>query len=216
MVTGLWPLGRNIRRAHLPTLAEDEQTMGMPISDQHPWTVADVWALPADPHHRYEVVDGTLLMTPSPSLAHQRAVRAVLRVLHEFASAAGIGEAIPAPFDVVIGADTLVQPDVCVMPTSSGVANGGALATLRLPILAVEVLSPATARYDRLVKRPRCQRAGIEYWIVDLDSQLVERWTPDADRPEICAQVVHWQPDGMVEACVLDVIALMREVHGEL
>lgn len=188
----------------------------MPITDQHPWTVADVWALPADPHHRYEVVDGTLLMTPSPSLVHQRAVRALLRVLHEFASAAAIGEAIPAPFDVVIGGDTLVQSEVCIMPIMAAIANAGASVTSRLPILAVEVLSPATARYDRLVKRARYQRAGIEYWIVDLDSRLVERWTPDADRPEICAQVVHWQPAGMVEPCVLDVIALMREVHGDL
>jgi Uma2 family endonuclease len=193
--------------AHLPTLAEAEQTMGMPITDQRAWTVADVWALPADPHHRYEAVDGALLVTPAPSLEHQRAVRALLRVVHDYARAVGVGEAIPAPFDIVLDDRTLVQPDVCVIPTESGAAL--------LPLLAIEVLSPTTARYDRLVKRARYQRSGVEYWIVDLDSRLVERWTPDVDRPEICPQTVRWQATGATHACELDVEALMREAHGE-
>ena len=193
--------------APLPTIAEAEQTMGMPITDQRAWTVADVWALPADPHHRYELVDGALLMTPAPSRAHQRAVRALLRVLQEYALASKIGEALSAPFDIVLDDRTLVQPDVCVMPMESDTAS--------LPILAIEVLSPATARYDRLVKRARFQRARIEYWIVDLDSRLVERWTPDAERPEICPITLHWQPTGSSQVSALDVEALMREVHGE-
>jgi Uma2 family endonuclease len=193
--------------AHLPTVAEAEQTMGMPITDQRAWTVADVWALPADPHRRYEVVDGTLLVTPAPSLVHQRAVRALLRVMHDYARAVDVGEAIPAPFDIVLDDRTLVQPDVCVIPTASGPES--------LPLLAIEVLSPATARYDRLVKRARYQRSGVEYWIVDLDSRLVERWTPDADRPEICPQTVRWQATGAPRPCELDVEALIREAHGE-
>ncbi len=203
-----------MRHAHLPTIAEAEQTMGMPNTDQRTWTVKEVWALPEDLHHRYELVDGALLMTPAPSIVHQRAVRALLRLLHECASGAGIGEAIPAPFDVVIDGDTLMQPDVCVVPKMLEVAHAAAAPTMPLPLLAVEVLSPATARYDRLVKRGRYQRVGIEYWIVDLDSRLVERWTPDADRPEICPLTVRWQPTGVAEPCVVDVVALMREVHG--
>lgn len=48
------------------------------------------------------------------------------------------------------------------------------------PVLVVEVLSAGTARFDRVIKRRRFQRAGIpEYWIVDLDAQAVERWRPE-------------------------------------
>ena len=43
-------------------------------------------------------------------------------------------------------------------------------------LLAIEVLSPTTARYDRLTKRRLYQQQGIEYWIVDLDGRVVERW----------------------------------------
>ena len=50
--------------------------------------------------------------------------------------------------------------------------------------VVIEVTLPGTARYDRLVKRRRYQRAPVpEYWIVDLDARLVERWKPDDTRP---------------------------------
>jgi Uma2 family endonuclease len=46
------------------------------------------------------------------------------------------------------------------------------------------------------VKRRRYQRAGIpEYWIVDLDARLVERWRPGDERPEILSDRLVWQPD---------------------
>ena len=76
------------------------------------------------------------------------------------------------------------------------------------------MLSPCTARADRLRRRPRYQRAAIECWLVDLDSQLIERWTPDLDRPEICAVRLVWQPAGAPEAFELDVAALMLAILG--
>jgi Uma2 family endonuclease len=62
-------------------------------------------------------------------------------------------------------------------------------------LLAVEVLSPSTARYDRLTKRRFYQQQGVEYWIVDLDARIVERWLPGSDRPEILAEHLAWQHD---------------------
>jgi len=51
------------------------------------------------------------------------------------------------------------------------------------PILVVEILSPSSARADRITKRRRFQRAGIpEYWVVDLDARTLERWRPDPYR----------------------------------
>jgi hypothetical protein len=57
----------------LRTRAEAEQTMGMPNTAPRYWTVDEVWALPEEPGVRYEVVDGELLVSPSPALRHQLA-----------------------------------------------------------------------------------------------------------------------------------------------
>ncbi len=181
----------------------------MPIAKERVWTVEEVWALPDDPHHRYEVVDGELLVSPSPSLSHQVAVVWLVRMLDDYARAQRIGIAVAAPSDVVLDPKTIVQPDVYVLPFENGrrVADAQPKPT---PLLVVEVSSPSTARFDRLVKRPRYQRAGVENWIVDLDSRLVERWTPDTARPEICLEYVKWFPDGASAPFLLDVEAMMR------
>jgi hypothetical protein len=74
------------------------------------------------------------------------------------------------------------------------------------------VLSPSTARNDRLTKRPRSQRAGIECWLVDAESHLVERWTPDADRPAICTAVVTWEPTGAPQPFQLALAPIWEEI----
>jgi Uma2 family endonuclease len=86
-----------------------------------------------------------------------------------------------------------------------------------LPLrLAAEVLSPSTARADRIVKRRRLQRAEVpEYWIVDLDARLVERWRPGDRRPELLEDRLEWRPEPSLEPLALDLPALFREVHGE-
>ena len=62
-------------------------------------------------------------------------------------------------------------------------------------LLAVEVLSPTTARADRLRKRRIYQDEGVpEYWIVDLDARMIERWRPRDERPEILIDQLSWQP----------------------
>jgi Uma2 family endonuclease len=82
-------------------------------------------------------------------------------------------------------------------------------------MLVVEVLSPSTARYDRQVKRRWFQRAGIaEYWIVDPDARLVERWRPAESRPEVLAGVLDWHPQGAGEALLIDLPALFESVLG--
>ncbi|MDQ8168692.1 MAG: Uma2 family endonuclease [Gemmatimonadota bacterium] len=75
-------------------------------------------------------------------------------------------------------------------------------------------MSPSTARFDRVVKRGRYQRAGIEYWIVDLDSRLIERWLPGDERPSICAERVEWQPAGFDASFVIELEPFFAEVLG--
>ncbi|MGQ0766706.1 MAG: Uma2 family endonuclease [Gemmatimonadota bacterium] len=84
------------------------------------------------------------------------------------------------------------------------------------PLLVAEVTSPATARYDRVVKRYRFQRSGVaEYWIVDADARTFERWTPDDVRPEVSDESVAWLPPFLKEPLRIDLRAYFRYVWGE-
>jgi Uma2 family endonuclease len=80
-------------------------------------------------------------------------------------------------------------------------------------LLAIEILSPGSAHADRQAKRRLYQRERIpEYWIVDLDARLIERWRPDDDRPEIVETRLEWTPPGFDRPCVLDVADLFARV----
>ena len=128
-----------------------------------PLTLADLESMPED-GHRYELIDGTLLVTPAPNTRHQRCVAHLLAAL---VTAAGPDlEVLPAPYDWVAGPSTLFQPDVLV-------ARRGDLGPKRLerpPLLVIEVLSPSTRRIDLATKRMAYADAGVAaYWLVDPD-----------------------------------------------
>ncbi len=183
--------------------------MGMPQAAEI-WTAERIRSLPDD-GLRHEVVDGEHLVTPAPRLLHQRAVSRMEVLLRPYVEANGLGELFHSPADVELDPHTLVQPDVFV--TAKRRAKDW---TEILPLrLAVEVLSPSSARADRRVKRPRYQRAGVEYWIVDLDARLVERWRPGDERPEIVAEQLEWRPEPSVPPLTIDLPAFFREVHAE-
>ncbi len=212
-----------VAHGDLRTRAEAEQTMGMPNTAQRYWTVDEVWALPEEPGVRYEVVDGELLVSPSPALRHQLAVTRIVSELTTYCDRTGAGVALTAPFDVVLNRlDTLVQPDVLVLAPDavrSGAAEADAedVAESDGPgaslLLVVEVLSPGTARQDRLRKRPRYQRAAIPVWLVDLDGGVIEQWAPGSDRPVVCTGTLEWASAGVAEPFRLDVAALMALVQ---
>jgi Uma2 family endonuclease len=82
--------------------------------------------------------------------------------------------------------------------------------------LAVEVLSTSTARFDRVVKRRFFQDVGVpEYWIVDLDARVVERWRPGDARPEICTATLEWRAGESAPPVTVDLVAMFRAALGE-
>ena len=84
-----------------------------------------------------------------------------------------------------------------------------------VPLLVAEVLSPSTARYDRLVKRRLYQRCGVpSYWVVDLDARLFEVWRPGADSPLIASDQVAWGPTSELDPLVIDLAGYFGEVCG--
>jgi Uma2 family endonuclease len=185
--------------------------MGMPQVPRV-WTAAAVRALPAD-GRRYELVDGELLVTPSPTGVHQRTIMALIRRLDPYLRHSEIGELLISPADLSLSADELLQPDLFVVPPRRAPPRWSEINSL---LIAVEVLSPGTARYDRLLKRRRYQRAQVpEYWIVDPDGRLVERWRPEDQRPEILSETLEWKADPAAAPLVIDLAELFAEVWGE-
>ncbi len=184
--------------------------MGMP-QPLTGWTVAQVLELPDD-GKRYELVDGELLVTPAPSLAHQHALGALYWQLYPFVESNAVGRLFQSPADIEPDERTLVQPDLFVAPLIEG-RPPRTWKQIGPLLLAVEALSPSTARADRQIKRRRYQRHGVaEYWIMDLDAQLVERWRPADERPEVLAEQLSWFPAGTARPFELDLPAFFTAV----
>jgi Uma2 family endonuclease len=185
--------------------------MGMAATPHQVTTLEEFFALPEDTSRRHELLDGLYVVSPPPSLRHQRAVMAFYERLRPGLTDRPDFEMFPLPGDIVLGARTVVEPDLFVIrrPPSPDVH----WREVGLPVLAVEVLSRSTAARDRGIKRGLYQRAGVpEYWIVDLDSRLVERWRPEDERPEILWESLTWQPPGSKQPLAVDLAEFFAEV----
>ena len=178
------------------------------------WTVADVQALPDD-GKRYEVIDGELFATPAPSFRHQDAAATLYAILREYLKRQPVGYPFIAPADVVFSSKRGVQPDVFVTPLVAGRRPEHFDEVKRL-LLAAEVLSPSTARADRVTKRTLYRDERVPaYWIVDLDARAVERSIPDDPRPEILVDRLDWWPEGASEPLLIDLPSYFRSVLHE-
>lgn len=121
---------------------------------------------------RLELVDGELLVSPTPNLFHQRVSMNLAFALAHHARAHG-GAAFAAPTEVRLAPEVAVQPDLCFV----GQERFDLLATAGIdgaPDLVVEILSPSTRRVDLTRKKALYERFGVaEYWIVDPDARTV-------------------------------------------
>jgi Uma2 family endonuclease len=131
------------------------------------FTVRDLEAFPND-GNRYELIDGSILVSPAPSFRHQT-VALELAVLLRLACPPD-KRVLLAPFAVQPNDSTELQPDALVARSEDFTEKNLPVA----PLLAVEVLSPSTAFVDLNNKKAAYQRLGVpSYWVVDpLDPSL--------------------------------------------
>lgn len=169
--------------------------MGMPVERARRWTAREVRKLIADAPSatpRYELVDGELLVTPSPRPAHQMAVGLLFAALAAYCEREGVGVALMSPSDIELQPEDIRQPDVFLLTMAEWkrIARDGFPA--RELLLAIEVISPSSARMDRVTKRRGYQAHLSEYWIADIDARIVERWRTGDERPEIASELLTW------------------------
>lgn len=158
--------------------------VGMTATSHGPMTRAELDALPDD-GRRHELIDGALVVTPSPAFRHQVVVAELFRLL-DANRAAGL-VLLTAPFDVVLADDTVVEPDLLVARRSDFTEKDLPVA----PQLAVEVLSPSTRLVDLNLKRARYEEAGCPtYRVFDPDRVEMTVWQlgPDGYGPPTVVQ----------------------------
>jgi Uma2 family endonuclease len=109
---------------------------------------------------------------------HQWALLDLLRGIDAYVQREQLGRTLLSPADIEYSPRRLVQPDLFVVPFLPGHPPGD-WREVRDLLLVVEVQSPSTAYADRNRKRRIYLDEGVpDYWIVDLDAQLIERWQP--------------------------------------
>jgi Uma2 family endonuclease len=141
-------------------------------------TIAEYAALGEDDRGRWELQEGNLIMSPSPSPRHMVAAAELYVQLRDQLPAHLV--AVP---DVDINVDlvpesdpgTARRPDLVIVERAEfeRVTERGGLLSARAAVVIVEIVSPGSRRMDRVVKRTEYAEAGIpHYWIVDLDPSV--------------------------------------------
>jgi len=133
----------------------------------HPAIIrSDYEAMPQGPPY-FQLIEGRLVMSPSPLTNHQRVVMRLSSVLHHHVQQHQLGEVFVAPLDVFLNDINIYQPDIVYLSksrlhrlTEQGVEGA--------PDLCVEVLSPSTERFDRVTKKKIFAQSGVtELWLID-------------------------------------------------
>lgn len=129
------------------------------------WTLDDLVDLPDD-GSRYEILDGSLLVSPMPALPHGRALTRLHKSLsrqapERFAVSQNIGVLRHSV------SQTFLVPDLMVILDEALDRNGNALQPAEV-LLVVEVLSPKRHAIDLVAKRHYYATMGVpQYWVVD-------------------------------------------------
>ena len=172
-------------------------------SRRHPpkvgrWTYAEYMRLPMSGTTRYEVIDGELAVTPSPTSWHQIGIANLMHVLDNFVREHRLGRLLPSPIDVLFGEGDYLQPDLVFVRADRAhlVSERGIEGP---PDIVVEILSPSTADRDRGIKLERYRHFGVaDYWIVDLEAKAIEVWrlADSAQEPVVVGtgETLRWTP----------------------
>ena len=167
--------GANVTSLVLST--EAPAVVGPP---QGQWTHDDWERLPDD-GNRYEVIDGVLYVSTSPSNFHQWIALQLVALVGLPARQQGLAIPAFAPIGVLMPGCDPVQPDFLLVLT----ANASIFRSRRIrgvPDLIVEILSPSNRAYDEQVKLPAYARAGLpEYAIVDPVARTLRHYRLEPD-----------------------------------
>lgn len=146
---------------------------------QGQWTYADWERLPDD-SNIYEVIDGVLYVSKSPSIPHQQILGNLYDELGYPAKQRKLARVFFAPVGVVMPGCDPVQPDLVVVLVrrASIIQERGIFG---VPDLIAEILSPSNRDYDEDEKLKAYQKAGVpEYVVIDPEQRQLRLYTLQA------------------------------------
>lgn len=176
-------------QAHQRTLVSEAEFLSLPESTQ-----------------KVELLDGEVIVSPSPTFWHQEVLGRLLFSLRQWAGMRGASVTIgQSPLDVRFQPNRILQPDAFVI---LGVVPRDHVGPIgRAPEICIEVLSSDRV-YDRVTKRFVYAQAGVrEYWVVE-PSGLIERFSgPELTRVE---EIRDRLTTPLLEGYELDVVELFH------
>jgi Uma2 family endonuclease len=138
--------------------------MATATTEKKKYTYADYLKTPDD--ERCELIEGELVMTPSPVTRHQRISRKIEFMLEKYITENDLGEVFYAPFDVYFDEENVVQPDILFI-SKERLDIIGEKNIQGAPDLVIEIISESTAYRDLVQKKKLYARFRVkEYWIV--------------------------------------------------
>jgi Uma2 family endonuclease len=166
-------------------MVAESTTPKRPISHGN-WTYAELLAL--DNEHGAEIYDGELVIMTAPKYRHQRALRRLLLILEPFVQQQGDGgEFFYPPHDLYVSPREVYEPDLSFVAKArfaqEQVISEDDGRMLVPPDLIVEIISPSTARRDRVDKFNAYAAFGVRhYWLIDPDECILQAFVLDNGR----------------------------------
>ena len=220
MMLELYHSGSRIGRVLSP-VPRLEHIMAMHARKIRRWSTTDVRALmdAARPWPRLELLGGELIVTPAPNAAHQIAVLELTRILADYCDHEHVGVVFNSPADLELIAGTISQPDIFVIPYSVLPVDEERFEWARVTELrlAVETISPSSVHTDRVEKREHYLEAKVEeYWVMDLEARMVERWLAGREGPIAVRDRLTWHPHPARDPLLIDLESFFRGVTVKL
>jgi Uma2 family endonuclease len=120
-----------------------------------------------------QLIDGEIIMSPSPSTTHQAIVLELAVSLKQFVKLNNLGYVYIAPIDVYLKKSEVYQPDIIFVSQQNKDIIQDKIKGV--PDLVIEVLSPTTAYYDLVHKKNIYEETGVkEFWAVDGEGKGIE------------------------------------------
>jgi len=141
------------------------------LENHGPWTTDDLDELPESTRH-HELIDGVLIVPPSPTHLHQTIVHRLMTVLEEGCSD---DYYVTQGVEVRISKTRSFIPDVLVTTAEAAKRPTNKFAPHEV-VLAVEIVSPTSVAMDHVTKSALYAQAGILwYWLVDTEPRITVR-----------------------------------------
>ncbi|MBI5183962.1 MAG: Uma2 family endonuclease [Nitrospinae bacterium] len=146
--------------------------MGVLTDEKKRFSYQDYLKTPED--KRYELIEGELVMTPSPVPYHQWVAMNIAFEIREFVKRNDMGKVFLSPCDVYLDDENVLQPDILFI-SNERINIIGEKNIQGAPDLVIEILSENTAYTDMVKKKRLYARFGVkEYWIVATGEKTVE------------------------------------------